>query len=92
MKACKRYLAVGGLLLLSGCAAHAIPHTEPSAPGFWLGLWQGFIAPFTFVIGFFNHDVAIYAIPNKGWLYDLGFLLGLSIWAGGGAKSKRSSR
>ena len=79
-----------GTSIVTGCAAHAIPHTDPSAPGFWLGLWQGIIAPIAFIVGLFNHNVAVYAIPNKGWLYDLGFILGLSGWlAGGRASSKR---
>jgi hypothetical protein len=56
---------------------------SPSAPGFWLGLWHGFIAP-TSLVGSVFTEHRIYALPNSGVLYDLGFLLGLSGWGGGG--------
>jgi hypothetical protein len=28
-----------------------------SIAGFWLGLWQGLISPFTLIISFFNRDI-----------------------------------
>lgn len=76
-------------LMLSGCAAHAIPHTGPHTPGFWLGLWHGSIAPIAFLISLFNPHVAVYAIPNSGGWYDFGFLLGLGIGLGGGGGAAR---
>jgi hypothetical protein len=30
---------------------------EGEVAGFWLGLWHGFITPFTFVISLFSHSV-----------------------------------
>jgi hypothetical protein len=83
-------LAVAILLTLglSGCAHQPIGTFSPGAPGFWLGLLHGVIAPIS-LIGSFFADHRIYAIPNSGVLYDLGFLLGLSAWGGGGAYSAR---
>jgi hypothetical protein len=57
-------------------------------PGFWLALVHGIVAPFA-LIGSLFMDVRIYAFPNSGFLYDLGYLLGLSAW-GGGASQLRS--
>jgi hypothetical protein len=68
---------------LAGCAYQPSGAVSPSAPGFWLGLWHGFIAPISLVGSFFA-DHRIYAFPNSRVLYDLGFLLGLSAWGGGG--------
>jgi hypothetical protein len=52
-------------------------------PGFWLGLWHGFIAPVSFVVSLFSDHVRIYACPNAGRWYDFGFMLGISGFSGG---------
>lgn len=44
-------------------------------PGFFSGFWHGLIAPYTLIVGIFI-KVYMYAIPNSGWGYNLGFLLG----------------
>jgi hypothetical protein len=51
--------------------------------GFWMGIWQGFIAPFVFVISLFNHKVSIYEIHNNGGWYNFGYLFGLACFFGG---------
>lgn len=81
-------LAILVFLGLSGCAHQPVGTFTPGAPGFWLGLLHGLIAPIS-LIGSFFADHRIYAFPNSGVLYDLGFLLGLSAWGGGGAYSAR---
>ena len=53
------------------------------APGFWKGLWQGFIAPIAFLVSLFTNEVRIYAFPNAGRWYDLGFMLGIGGFSGG---------
>ncbi len=64
-------------LLLASCAADQPPPIPLiDAPGFWKGLWHGFIAPVTFFVSLFSDDVRIYAFPNAGRWYDLGFMLG----------------
>lgn len=50
-----------------------------------MGLLHGALAPISFVGSLFLNDVAIYAVPNNGGWYDFGFLMGLCVWAGGGA-------
>lgn len=79
--------AILAIVLLSGCATQ--PPADPAAPGFLFGLLHGFIAPVALIAGFFT-DVRIYAFPNSGGLYDFGFLIGLSPWAGGAAASSAS--
>ena len=80
---------VSGLLVLFlsvlvlGCA------TQPSVPmflagdppGFVVAVAHGLIAPFSLVGSVFS-EFRIYAFPNSGFFYDLGFLLGLSVWGG----------
>jgi ABC-type multidrug transport system permease subunit len=80
------------MLLLTSCAATQPPISpEGDLPGFWLGLWHGFIAPITFIISLFS-GIRIYAFPNAGLWYDFGFMLGISGFSGGvfaGSRRKR---
>ena len=55
------------LVLLTACAAGPNPELDrPGPAGFWLGLWQGFIVPVTFVISLFTDDVSIYEVGTPG--------------------------
>lgn len=86
----KSYLSISFLfviLLIASCTGHR-PSGSAGDPGFWLGLWHGIIAPISFFISLFS-DVRMYQWPNIGRWYDFGFLLGISIWGGGGATAAR---
>jgi hypothetical protein len=74
------------LFLMIGCAQTTdTPTIESADPaGFWMGLWHGFILLFTFIVSLFNDGVGIYESHNSGHLYDLGFLLGVMVFFGGG--------
>ena len=82
------------LLVLAGCAATAagVVGPGPDQPGFWLGLWHGLILPITFVVSLFNEHVAVYAVPNGGHLYDLGFVLGAVLIPSPSLAARRGSR
>ena len=76
-------------LLLSACAT-APPATDGTRGFFW-GLLDGALAPIAFVVSLVSDTVAMYAVPNSGGWYDLGFLLGLClVWAGGGGAAATS--
>jgi len=59
------------ILGLTGCAYQPSGALSPSGPGFWLGLWHGFIAPIGLVGSFFS-DHRIYAFPNAEAVEKLG--------------------
>ena len=87
-------------LVLSACAAgpnqlRNTPDEDGEVAGFWLGIWHGFIAPFTFIISLFSRNVYVFEVHNNGGWYTFGFLLGASMifgGSGGGAASRRKRR
>jgi hypothetical protein len=77
------------LNILAGCApgpnrSKAMVSERGVVAGFWLGLWQGFIAPFVFVASLFKNNLNIYEVHNNGAWYNFGFLFGLACFFGGG--------
>jgi hypothetical protein len=80
-------------LVLAACTAGQTPEaTAAGGPGFWLGLWHGFIAPVTFIISVFTDAVRVYAVPNLGRWYDFGFMLGIGGFSGGVFAGSRRRR
>jgi hypothetical protein len=76
------------VVLLMGCATHS-PGNVMDAPGFFYGLFHGFIIMFSFIASLFT-DYAIYSFPNSGGWYNFGFLLGaMSFFGGGGSQAGR---
>ena len=81
-------------LLLSACAnqSDAGVSLDAGSPGFLWGLWHGFIFPWAWIGSLFDGDIAVYAVPNRGWTYDAGFFLGITVLGGGsffGSKSRK---
>jgi hypothetical protein len=77
------------LVILAGCAPgpnhmQGTPGEKNVVVGFWLGVWQGFIAPFVFVASLFKSDLNIYEVHNNGAWYNFGYLVGLACFFGGG--------
>jgi len=90
-------LALLVLNLLAGCAPgrnqfKGTTGEQGSIAGFWLGLWQGFIAPFVSVASLFKADLSIYEVHNNGTWYNFGYLFGLACFFGGsGSRAARRS-
>ena len=84
-----RYLPIGfaiaAVLSLSACASQidAGVSSAEEVPGFWWGLWHGFVFPFAFIGSLFDSGIAVYAVPNAGGWYDFGFFLGITVLGGG---------
>jgi hypothetical protein len=80
---------VVAMLSLTACAAtQASDAVAPTAPGFLLGLWHGFIFPVAWVVSLFTSQVAVYAVPNNGGWYDFGYFLGIVVFGVGARKSR----
>ena len=63
-------------LLIVGCGFATVGQTGVDPPGIVMGIWHGLLAPWTLILRLFM-DIHMYAVPNSGWFYDLGFLMGL---------------
>ena len=86
-------LALPSCLLTTGCAAtQASTAVAAAAPGFWLGLWHGFIFPVAWIVSVFTPSVAIYAVPNNGGWYDFGYFLGIVVFGVGARKTQVVTR
>ena len=97
LRAIRLVLVLAAFALVFGSCTASQPHgllarsLEP-APGFWRGLWHGFIAPVAFLVSLFSNEVRIYAFPNVGQWYDFGFMLGIGGFSGGvfaGSRQKK---
>jgi hypothetical protein len=82
------------LNILAGCApgpnrCKGTASEHDVVAGFWLGLWQGFIAPFVFVASLFKNTLGIYEVHNNGAWYNFGYLFGLACFFGGGNRTAR---
>ncbi|MFN0062498.1 MAG: hypothetical protein ACKVPX_08260 [Myxococcaceae bacterium] len=80
---------VGGFVVLNGCVPGAnenlgISNVEGLVAGFWRGLWHGIVVPVTFLVSLFTKDVQVYEVHNNGGWYNFGFLLGVTLFHGGG--------
>ena len=87
-----RILFGGALVLLLSACANQIDagvSSAPDVPGFWWGIWHGFVFPWAWIGSLFDADIAVYAVPNKGSWYDFGFFLGVTVLGGGSAFSSK---
>ncbi len=87
MKHAALVLSLLAVTVLAGCAMQ--PPGDPGVRGFWWGLWDGAIAPVSFIVSLFTDGYRIYAFPNSGLWYDFGYLIGLTCWAGGSHAARR---
>lgn len=84
------------LLLLAAVTLASCAHQPPPVklidpPGFFSGLAHGFLILFSLVGSVFT-DVRVYAFPNTGFWYDVGYFIGASAFLGGGGGAARGRR
>ena len=85
-------LACALAVVLAGC----FPGTGSGMPddraGFFTGVWHGWIAPVSLIVGIFNCEVRLYEVNNTGWWYDFGFYIAVIAGFGGIALSRRREK
>jgi hypothetical protein len=76
-------------LVLSGCTPGGGHFSDNAPAGFFWGIWHGWIAPVSLLIGLFDDTTRIYEPNNTGWFYDLGFYLAVVGGFGGLSLSRK---
>ena len=77
-------LLILAVLFLGSCATQTPnPHMDSVVmiPGFWEGMWHGLISWIMLVTEPLDPH-RIFAYPNNGGYYDLGWMIGVSFWFG----------
>ncbi|MBN1327526.1 MAG: hypothetical protein JW996_06220 [Candidatus Cloacimonetes bacterium] len=80
------------LILLSGCIPGDGKHTVNKPAGFFWGIWHGWIAPISLIVGLFNPAIKVYESANTGWWYDFGFYMGILGGFGGLSLTRKKRR
>jgi len=76
-------------VVLAGCFPGTSTYTLREPAGFFSGIWHGWIAPISLIVGFFNRDIRIYETYNTGWWYDLGYYIAVISGFGGVTLSRK---
>jgi hypothetical protein len=79
-------------ITVAGCFPRDASMPTDSRAGFFMGIWHGWIAPISLIVGFFDHDVRIYQPHNTGWFYDLGFYIAVIAGFGGITFSRKRKK
>lgn len=70
-------------VLLTGCIPGDGTSSAGNPAGFFWGIWHGWVAPISLIIGFFKKNIGIYEVFNNGWWYDFGFYIAIISGFGG---------
>ncbi len=82
-------LLLAVLFTLSSCLPdEGIAEIEKPA-GFLMGIWHGWVAPLSLMVGIFKGGVRIYEQNNTGWWYDFGFYIAIISGFGGLSLSRK---
>lgn len=75
--------------LLSSCLPGDGKNSAEKPANFLTGIWHGWVAPVSVIVGIFNGNIRVYEPNNSGWWYDLGFYMAIISGFGGITLSRR---
>lgn len=79
-------------MVLSSCLPGDGKNDAEKPAGFLMGIWHGWIAPISLIVGIFNGNIRLYEVHNSGWWYDLGFYAAVISGFGGIALTRGRGR
>ncbi len=85
-------LIVVAAVATAACLPGTPQATRSGPPGFLVGIWHGWIAPLSLVLGFLNPGIRIYEARNAGWAYDCGFYIAIISGFGGFSLFRRKRK
>jgi hypothetical protein len=65
------------IIFISGCVPGGGSSTTDDPAGFFFGIWHGWIAPLSLILGIFDSSIRVYEPVNTGWWYDFGFYIAI---------------
>ncbi len=85
-------LLAGLVLALAGCVPGDGRATADRPANFLWGIWHGWVAPVSLIVGIFNGSIRLYEVHNTGWWYDFGFYLAILGGFGGLSLVRRKKK
>ncbi len=77
---------------MTGCFPGGGSYATDHRAGFFSGIWHGWIAPLSLIVGLFDEGVRVYETNNTGWWYDFGFYIAVISGFGGVALSRKQKK
>ncbi len=71
------------VIAFTSCMPNPVQNVGRPPSGFFKGVWHGWIAPLSLIVGFFNDTTRVYDPNNTGWWYDFGFYMAIISGFGG---------
>jgi len=75
--------------VMMGCLPGDGKRTEEKPGNFLTGIWHGWVAPISVIVGIFNKNIRVYEAQNTGWWYDFGFYMAIISGFGGLSLARR---
>ncbi len=92
----KNLLKILLIVLLASLLLSCLPgdgnRSVDKPAGFFSGIWHGWVAPLSLIIGIFNGNIRVYEVNNTGWWYDLGFYMAIISGFGGISLSRKKMK
>ncbi|HHW75023.1 MAG TPA: hypothetical protein GX744_07190 [Firmicutes bacterium] len=85
-------LLMVSLVMLPGCIPGDGSCSVNRPAGFFWGIWHGWVAPISLIIGLFNKNIRVYEAANSGWWYDFGFYMAIISGFGGLSLCRRKKK
>jgi hypothetical protein len=83
---------LGVIITLSGCFPGGTTYSSQEPAGFFSGVWHGWIAPISLIVGLFQSGIRIYEPFNTGWWYDFGFYIAIISGFGSIALTRKKNK
>lgn len=80
------------VITFTGCFPGGSRYSPEEPAGFFSGVWHGWIAPISLLVGLFKDGIRIYETNNTGWWYDLGFYVAVIAGFGSIALSRKKKK
>lgn len=77
------------ILTLTGCVPGDGTNHQDNLAGFFWGIWHGWLAPISLIVSWFDNNIRIYEVMNKGFSYDFGFYIAIISGFGGLSLSRK---